>query len=296
MFSINDYTDANTLSSVELEMGKTFTNIKSNATTIYFLGNTPSDLSLSTTGDIGTVVKNITGMSTQIDNEGGVSNVMLYGMGDIVITANGSSRSANITAQAQVARIEIPHLTMEGNVTGFQLDGIFINNFYYSAMLDGSVEGDLTFYGSDANFTQDDPSVPMYSSQYAGVTHDYDVALGLGYISGSTYLPVSGSEVWAYNVFTADGNVPHIILKFSNIVTSNGSLFDSPQFITVRGFSDVSSGASLTNLEKGRVYKFAAGIPVDDSNFTSEPELEFVEVQLTVQVMAWEEHIVTPEI
>lgn len=290
VFTINIGSDANTLSSSELEAGKTLTNIKSNATTIYFLGNVPSELSLSTTGSIDAVIKTLTDMSTQIDSDGGVSNVLLYGLGDIVISSGDSSRSASITAQAQVARIEIEYLTMEGNVTYFQLDGIFINNFYFSATLDGTVDGGLTYYGSDANFTQDDASVPMYSSNYSGITHDFDATSGIEQNAGADF------AVWAYNIFTADGNVPHIILKFSDIETSNGTTFNSPQFITVKGFNDASTGTSLSKLEKGKVYKFASGIPVDDSNFTSEPELESVDVDVAVQVMAWEEHNITPEI
>lgn len=280
----------------ELESGKTFTNIKSNAARIYFFGNIPPiGVNMSSTGNIDDVLRNVLSMPSQIDHEGGVSNVLVYGLGDVIISQMNSLRTANVTVEAQVARIEIPYLMMQGNVTGFKLDGIFVNNFYNDARLDGFVEGYLTYYAWNSNFIPGDPSVPMYDPQFATVTHDYDESVGLGYVNGPTYLPTSGA-VWAYNVFTADGNVPHIVLKFSEIMTNNGAFFNSPQFITVKGFNDASTGERLSRLEKGKVYKFAAGIPVNDSNFTSEPELESVDVDVTVKVMAWKEHIITPEI
>jgi len=284
--------------------GATLKNIKSNATHVHFIGNVPASVTLPASGNMTAVWSQMAGIQTQADATGGVVNASLYGTGTVDPPSGlpTDPKEVQFNAYAVVSRIQIPFLEInndpENVVTGFQLDGIFINNFHHSAPLNGvAPASSLITYSDNSNWAPDGETYYGTSPvNYTGVTFDFAASGGLGgfdAIDTEKYYPdpADHNELWAYNLF-AGGSAPRVILKLSNITTSDGSTFSNPQYITIKG---INNGSTLTTLTGGMIYTFAGGIPIHSKHMTSTPEVEAIEVHCDISLIPWKDETVTPE-
>lgn len=267
---------------LESTSGALIENVPANSAEVYFAGNVPSGVTVPTFGSISAVKNVLLNVETQSDASGGVSNASLYGMGSIISGAPGDPATANFDVTPIASRIELAKLTATGVITGFKVEGIFINNYYAQTGLDGtSVSASLINNGSDA--TKYMGGSVEYPGMMDGILYDYN-ASGMG-------MPTP--KVWAYNVF-AGAPTPHIVIRLSDIVTSDDSSYPSPQFLTVKGFRDLG-GDLLPAFQGGKAYKIS-NLSFNQNNLTELPELSTIEVNVTVTLIPWETIEVTPEL
>lgn len=264
---------------LESTSGALIENVPANSEQVYFAGNAPSGVTVPTFGNIDAVKNVLLNVETQSDASGGVSNASLYGMGQIT---PGNPATANFNVAPIASRIELAKLTATGVITGFKVDGIFINNYYAQSGLDGiPVPASLINNGSDA--TKYMGGSAEYPGMMDGILYDYN-ASGMG-------MPTP--KVWAYNVF-AGAPTPHIVIRLSDIVTSDDSSYPSPQFLTVKGFRDLG-GDLLAAFQGGKAYKIS-DLSFNQNNLTELPELSSIEVEVKVTLIPWETIEVTPEL
>lgn len=274
----------------DIKAGQLISNLPGQVSSIHVFGNTSG---LPTTGNISAVKATLKNVITQ----GALASVNLYGTTNTLTPTSGNDYTASIDLKPTVARIELTDITSTGVITGFSVDGIFIDNYYYQAAVDGTVAGaNLVNNISDATLFLDNSSV--YPTARKTFVYDY-FASGITATS-QVAIPTVASSVWGYNLFanTAGSGsfaIPRIVIRLSNITTSDLSTYSNPQFITVKGLKEGTS--SLTSIDAGKVYNIGAGaLTFKESDLTPAPNMGAIDVTVTVTLAEWEVVSVTPEL
>lgn len=278
--------------------GETIQDLPGETKDVYVVGNTTG---LPVSGNISAVKSKL----LQVYSQATITNVNLYGMGTIPATpttpavpgVSNDLYSVSLTLAPTVARFELTDITATGEITGFEVAGIFVDSYYSQAAIDGTVDvANLKINGTNA---------PAFDNE----TAEYDVALKgpiydwytipLAAVS-NVATPATGS-VWGYNVFAAAGptgsTVPRIIIRLKNITATpaSGITFPDDQFLTIRGFKN--AGTALEVIKAGEVYNIGAGVfTFDETNLTSVPNISLIDVAVNVTMASWVPVAVTPEL
>lgn len=274
----------------DITAGQLISNLPGQVAAIHVFGNASG---LPTTGNISTVKATLKNVTTQ----GTLASVNLYGTTSTLTPVSGNDYTASINLKPTVARIELKDITSSGTITGFRVDGIFIDNYYYQAAVDGTVVvGNLVNNISDATLFLDNSTV--YTTARKTFVYDYFTS-GIT-ASSKVATPASGSNVWGYNLFanTAGSGsfaIPRIVIRLSNITTNDLSTYTNPQFITVKGLKQGST--SLTSIDAGKVYNIGTGaLTFKESDLTPAPNMGAIDVTVTVTLAQWTVVSVTPEL
>lgn len=259
----------------DLTGGKNITNLPSTVTHAHVVGNTAVDPA--------TTISGVKAQVLLVESQGTISNVNLYGESTIATNA------VTVKISPTVARIELTDMTATGRITGFEVEGIFIDNYFSQAVIGGSVD--------NANLVPISTTAADYmeSTKYPATLNPsiydwYDTPLVAD--SSQVAKPSVATNVWGYNVFANNSAVPRIVIRLKNIVATGGLSFTNPQFITIKGFND---GAILSAIQSGHVYTIAAGgLEFDETNLTPKPNDIPVSVNVTVTVASWVVVPVTP--
>ncbi|WP_027326446.1 MULTISPECIES: hypothetical protein [Bacteroides] len=290
-----------------LATGAQITDVPAVADRVLVRGNVPATISLPTGGLI-TAVENLEiNIKTQNDKD----NILLGHLAATINQWDGSGSApivgmsaqdkyAEVTLIPSVARIEIEGLQAQGAVSGFDLAGIYLTNFFEKLKMgDGSSINQIQ-YGTDVlKYEQDAPGTE-YATVDAGKLYDkFDPALSA---VGLEVTPSPSSKRWAYHAFQNEGTTANaqlqLVFKLSNITTTPGSgvTISGTQFLTVRGFKDSGTG-DIVKLEKGKIYTISkANFKFDESNLTPVPNTDAVGVWLKVTVKPWEVVAVKPNL
>lgn len=270
--------------------GTSIANLPGNTEAVYVVGNTTG---LPTTGNISTVKEFL----LSVENQNNIERVNLYGTGALVDPVSPSLiYTCELDLSPTLARIQLANITSAGVITDFKVEGIFIDNYYSKARVDGGVSS--TYFvsnGPDATAFNDQST--KYPTALKPAVYDfYNPAL-----SAVTKIakPAGTGTVWAYNLFatSAGSTVPRIIIRLTNIVTNDGSTYAEPQFVTIKGFKAVSGGAALTSIQSGNIYNIAAGaLTFKETDLSPIPNVGSIEVQVTVNLIDWTMVGVTPEL
>lgn len=269
--------------------GTPITNLPGNTEEVFVVGNTSG---LPTSGNISAVKEHLIQVTAQDD----INDVNLFGSGPIVDPISpATTYTCEVELSPTVARIELTDITASGVITGFSVDGIFVDYYYKQASADGSVDA--------ADFVENGPSASAFanlSPQYPvglkpSIYDFYDPALAA---TGVLAKPAGTGTVWGYNLFASTSSaVPRVIIRLSNIATSDNSTYSGTQFITIRGFKTVSGSTSLTSIAAGNIYKIAAGgLVFKETDLSPIPNLNLIDVQVTINVVDWTVVGVTPEL
>jgi hypothetical protein len=246
---------------------------------------------------------------------GGVDNVTLYS-GETPITASGKTRAASVSIGAIGARIELGAIGFNnaganaGKVTGFQIDGIFINNYYPEIAVMGEASTPVIAHmpaNANAAIKAFAEGSAEYPANIKSILYEYNLAAGLGEDDGTgirfTSEAAPSTNVWAYNMLapkTWDGSnvtmleVPNVIVRMSAFQVDPSIKLDGQTcFISVKGFRDKATGNVISYLEPGKVYKIAELLfDVDDLKASPVPTLINVDVDVTL--LPWEAVDVEP--
>lgn len=265
--------------------GVNLSNLPGGISDVHIVGNVPTGITLPTTGNISAVKATILGVATQSN----ITKVNLYGTDKLTNTSE-NKYTAVVSLKPTVARIELVNIKAGGVITSFQVDGIFIDNYYAQGKVDGNI-GTITSNGTTP-------------SSFIDGSTEYPVSLNPSiydwYASGlptNSLVAAPATGVWGYNLFAteAGSDVPRIIIRLSNILTNDGSTITSPQFVTVKGLKEGST--SLTKIVAGKVYSIAANtLVVNESVITPKPNQSTIEVGVKVTLATWTVVDITPEI
>lgn len=286
----NSPSNATNINITEAQTGASISNLPGSTEAIYIVGNTSG---LPTFGNITSVQASL----LQVASQGDIEKINLYGTGILVDPISPSTvYTCEVTLAPTVARIELTNITASGVITDFKVDGIFIDNYYKQASVAGSV--------NISNFVENGAVASIFnnlSTQYPlelkPVIYDfYSPAL-----SANTKIakPAGTGTVWGYNLFatSAGSTVPRIVIRLSDIVTNDGSLYANPQFVTVRGFKTASNGTSLASIKSGNIYNITAGaLTFKETDLSPIPNLSPIDVEVTINLVTWTVVGITPEL
>lgn len=270
--------------------GTEIANLPGSTRAVHIVGNTPG---LPVTGNISAVKAQVLEVSAQED----IEEVNLYGSGLLVAPVSPLTvYTCEVTLNPTIARIELTNITGSGVISNFNVDGIFIDNYYKEATVEGTVDApDLISNGASAGPFNNETT--EYPANLKPSIYDFYTS-GLSAVS-KIAAPATSGDVWGYNLFasSAGSAVPRIIIRLSNIQTSDGSIYSSPQFITVRGFRTVSGSAPLANIKSGEIYNIGAGaLTFKETDLAPIPNLSLIDVNVEVTLATWTVVDVTPEL
>ncbi len=303
----------------DLINGAKISDVPSSATHVTVFGNIPSSIltTVPTAGTIASVKSTMLGVETQTTAE----HVLLNGSDGVLQSASGAGAPtwistlggvgagdlyAEVTIAPAFARVEIEGMkTKTGSaITGYSLQGIFLNNIYTQMQLDGTVPSSVTLQnnGPDATkYLQDVTGSPLvYPSANNGIFHNWFAPSLVAALTGGIYEITAGAGMrWAYQVIpnanTAANDQLQIIMRLTN-VTGTGLTYTGDQFLTIRGFLDSATGTPVT-IQPGKIYTIStADFEFDENDITDTPVTNAVGVYLKVTVTPWSPVAVKPNL
>jgi hypothetical protein len=290
-----------------------FNNIPKSIQKIYVIGyptataNTPNMNFISVNASEERALKAMVNLSQQ-DNAD-ATKVNTFGSLETNFSsyANDASVELNINVEPAVARIEIAKVeataTVEGKavqgvVTKFDLDAIYVNNTYLSLGLDRTTKpqtGIVSFGGNNVGSGSAWGEPGKYYS-----ANCFDV---VGATGKASYTPAASGNHWAYYTVPlaaaagsgttindeAQGVLPHIILKLSNIEVG-GHLNPGPLFLTVKQYKDQDTGLPITEFLPGRVYETSLAFGFE--HLSPLPEVDAADITVEMEVKDWENTLI----
>ncbi|MDR0893218.1 MAG: hypothetical protein LBN24_11495 [Mediterranea sp.] len=220
---------------------------------------------------------------------------------------NDASVELSISVAPVVARIEIAKVeaattiggeAVQGVVTRFDLDAIYLNNTYRSLALDRKTKpnvGIVNYGGNDVGNSSPWGAPDSYYTKGC-----YDVVGGTGKAS---YTPSVAGNRWAYYATplaaeagsgtTINGEVqtvlPHVLLKLSNIEVG-GHITSGPLFLTVKQYKDKGTGLPVTELLPGLAYVMSLSFGFE--HLSPLPEVDATDITVEVEVKDWENTLI----
>lgn len=193
-----------------------------------------------------------------------IANLNLYGAAKLEY-ASGNTYTASVVLAPTVARIELSEIKASGIITSFEVAGVFVDNFYSEATVDGTVNSaKLANNGSTVTVFSD--NTPQYSTALKGTIYDwYSPAL----VSVSKVVKLEDGKSWSYNVFTDSIAIPRIIIRLKNVKTSPGSgvSYTGDQFVTVSVLKQEEDASSI--IKSGKIYN--KSVTINESVVMSAP-------------------------
>jgi len=274
-------TSSTNINVLALQFGLEIANIPGISEKVYIIGNNAG--SLPTSGNISNVLSTM----VDIDSQGHIINVNLYGEGDLE-EGDDCEHCAKVRVMIKplVSRIEIDNISACSDIKRFEVEGIFINHYYSKEQVDGTK--------SHVNFVDNGSNAARYiggNSYYPTTLPLYDYsATGIGSMSGLTLWPdFLHFNDWAYDVFASD-KIPQIVIRLKNVENVSGHKYPNPQFLTITGFRH--NGHLLTSFEEGKVYRLDKGV----LTFCEDDLVKPKSVDIEVSLLPWKVINVTPEI
>ena len=281
-----------------LKAGTMIQNVPGTSTKVYVLGNITATLPTITVGT--TNISVINEFALQVSHlfdatNKAVANVPIYGAPGAIVP-DGADYKANLTIAPIGARLEISKITGGGNITGFKVEGIFINNYYSQMKLNSATinTADLINNGNVPGFYIPDAAGGSYTGALSAIVYDYATA-GIGYyLSGGICSPVTpedNTKVWGYNLLAPTAaQMPHIVIRLSDVTTSLPSdpYAGKTWFLTIRNFySDPGLNATPINvLEARNIYRIT-NLAFTEEDLAEKPEELYRKVTVTVDVLPW---------
>ena len=237
--------------------------------------------------------------------EGGYTDpAMANKSGEVsVSTATGNPAVLTVTIEPLFARVEIASMQARadaaGNtVTGFDVTGVWVDNYYDAFTYAGTGSGSVVSKGVTFA-TADAAKVASTLGAWASYMSD-TAAVGVWTASGSPARvadPGAGSDpvnMWGYNVAPSDGFVagdtPAIIVRLDDIHYTNAAgtalTLTGPRYLTVVGFTN---GTKLDEVLRGDVYRLGGTTPFAFSfaNLGAKPYEEASSMVVHVDVEQW---------
>lgn len=216
---------------------------------------------------------------------------------------------------------------VNSDITGYKLSGVFVNSTRQDVLLSGTpylvnAPMDIKSQASWATawatyFTSANTSFPYYvggspagpSDWVANALSTYCTPVGAAALifypdptngSTSTNPGVTPKLAWAYQVCPSTtvavgspADVPHLILKLTEVAYVNNPLGLPTQYLTVTKYKD-DQGAPVTEFKRGNVYRIQ-NLVFSANESTNQPYEKNINVTATVTVAPWVINNVNPD-
>ena len=222
---------------------------------VYLVANTPG---LPTTGNISAVL-NSPALDIRFQRSGGTTPPHLFDSASLElrsIPVTPETWGAELSLSPAVARIQIAAFAGLGKIEGFTIEGVFIDNYYRRAYVDGRpVDGTTStptslrrnivdgreFYNNTSGFPTAFHTITFDWLNVSSANDDIDIIRPDGALYTITDVPVarlSGDNVWSYYVFAGTGTrKPHIVLRLSNVQVTGEAQPRPTQFVVFNNFT-----------------------------------------------------------
>lgn len=216
---------------------------------------------------------------------------------------------------------------VSADITGYKLSGVFINNIRKSVLLSGlpyAIEANLDIraqsgwgagwanYFTAANtvfpyYLGGSPAAPadwvansmsIYCTPVGADALSFYPDINLGSTSTDPALPVK--QAWGYQVAPSalyavgtPADVPHIILKLTDVTYQNNVLGQTTQYVTVTKYKD-ADGNPVNQFVRGNVYRIS-NLEFTHDEATNQPYMQNLTITATVSVTPWLINNLTPD-
>ena len=296
----------------DLDVGVPLPSVPASVREVVIVGNYNGTTPFPASGNISGVTNRVLNIDSQLD----ALDVNLWRRTSVPTTAtvDGDRRyyPVDVFLSPTVARFEIADITGRGEIQSFTVQGIFIDNFYRQARVDG------TILGTRRNGMQDEAMfLPVayatnYSSLFswnvsglgtgATITGGFRVSPGTtapGWncnVEGCTNNHATAPNVWGYQVFaqshdhTHNVTPPSIVIRLSSVTLRDGTTLTN-QFVTINSFfvrDEHGNYGNLTGIRYGNVYRIAPGmLEFDEFDLRPRPNDDPIGIRITVQLAMW---------
>lgn len=300
-YTTDDEDDNNVLlSTLQSELGKTFSNLPAAIDAVHFAANLPDDdYDFATIEDLEEVALDLEALSD-------IDAIAIYGKdteleGPIVQAGENDLYNAVINARPVAARFEISSIAAETTdpeipaIASFDLVGIYLDNIYLSVELGGTAVGDVQ--GGEIIADAQNTEINLLDYPYPAAWHiaDYTKDVFTDKTDGTEY--TAGTDlVWGYNlpapgsidpddatVFNGVATLPYIVIKLANVELENGTELGT-KFLTLE--QKVADGEEAIKLEQGKVYK-VKDFTFNASDLTEWPYQAAIDINVQVEIMNW---------
>lgn len=300
-YTTDDEDDNNVLlSTLQSELGKTFSNLPAAIDAVHFAANLPDDdYDFATIEDLEEVALDLEALSD-------IDAIAIYGKdteleGPIVQAGENDLYNAVINARPVAARFEISSIAAETTdpeipaIASFDLVGIYLDNIYLSVELGGTAVGDVQ--GGEIIADAQNTEINLLDYPYPAAWHiaDYTKDVFTDKTDGTEY--TAGTDlVWGYNlpapgsidpddatVFNGVATLPYIVIELANVELENGTELGT-KFLTLE--QKVADGEEAIKLEQGKVYK-VKDFTFNASDLTEWPYQAAIDINVQVEIMNW---------
>lgn len=279
---------------IESANGQQITAVESNSK-VYVVANIGSTLVTEWT-TAGTIPANLTALNTKVldingangqgtealplntatlaNSEGTAEPIVLgTGTGGASGTNQGEAK-VTVSLVPTITRVELFKIEGTGNITGFTVEGVYIDKYYPQYTIAGSTAGTIFNNNQAVDFSSYEPVMAIETAYQA-----------------ASLIASPTPSVWGFNL--AAGATPRIIVKLTNVTgtTSTGATIPSgTYYLTVKTFA--KGGTPLTSFARGKVYRLGhgtdAGLKFDENDITITPNPIDIDLWVTVDVAEWE--------
>lgn len=279
--------------------GISISGLPGNITQVYIVGNytttaTTTVPALNTSGSIKGINKHV----LKVENQGAFDLVNLYGTAPLVQKDGGVAGidfTASVELKPTVSRIELTELKGDMNIVSFEVEGVFVDNYYSEGNVDGTVVGgsikDWKDASSSANGVFSNNTEGFYPDVLKPTIYDwYDTPFGSTIdVADNKPSTKPALGVWGYNLFAQGGTVsavPRIVIRLKNVKAKpeTGVTFSDPQFLTIKGFTNGST--AVTKLEPGHIYKIDP-VVFHGVDLGTVPNMKPINVNVNITLAHW---------
>ena len=258
----------------------------------------------------------------------GRSNVFVAGANN---TFTASVALTPLVARVEVGKVSYENQNgataapVSSDITGYKLMGVYLNNIHNAVLLAGTPYANSLvdirtqgawmdpagwpafFTSSNTNFPYfvgGTPAAPADWVANSMVTYCSPASSGLEFFpsdaDGSTITDPALNQVWGYQVSPssvptvgAAVDIPHIVLKLTDVVYENDIFGKSTQYVTVEKYKD-QAGDPILEFKRGNIYRIT-DLKFTHINASDKPYEQNMLVTVTVTVEPWIINNITPD-
>jgi len=289
------------ITAVKSDAGLKFTNLDPSVVNVYVVANVPSTTLPATEPETTLTAVNATVMNIADQQKKDAASVVLantdktvVGLTDLNSTASNGNKNykAPIELTPIVSRIQIAKISVDedATITSFKLLGIYIDNFYTTMSIGGTLGATKEKASSPGTFIST-------SAPYSTINL-YDENTTTGLVQNPFE---STSKVYGYQFFPTNAGlstVPYIILKLTNVEKSSTATRDisasTTYYIAVKAYKEETTSAGITAFLPGKIY-IIANIPVSEKNLVTDPTQNLINVTVNVTIKNWDGVALNPD-
>jgi hypothetical protein len=280
----------------QLTAGIPILGVPAAAARVYVFGTLPSAGFLGSITDGTTNISDCLEAVVTVENlfdNGSVLKVPAYG--SALILPDGANFKADVDIYPAAGRIELTKLTGSAEIEQFDVEAVYVNNYYEELNINGAAGGSsIVNHG-------------IVTADYAPVGSGglYDGTPGALYdeltpiTSAVNVVEFGGGDVLAYNLMPlASGTTaqfPHLVIRLNNIILagSDASTFTGPYYLTVTGVALTSAPTEKIPFVAGNIYTIT-NLEFSPGDLSETPEPLDKEVTVKAIVKNWEVVPVVP--